>query len=466
MRLFLLSLVMIREGKNSITMKALQSDGLSQEKVPPASGISRRDFIKITGTAALSMTLTEILSSKKAPAALKGGKLHILKTPSFAVGTDEELKRQVEEWGKQNRYQIILEMINGNDLQAKTAASIQNNTGPDIIEILHNWPHLYASGCVEVDELCEELGQKFGGFYDQIVGHCKVEGRWKAIPNVFINNAQTYRVDWFEEIGVKDFPDTWEEYHKVGKILKAKGRPFGQTFGHTYVDGYSIHYPYLWSFGAKEVEADGKTVALDSPETLQAVEMVIQLWKDCYDETGLSWDDTSNNRAFLAEQISCTLNAASIYVAAKKDNPELASKIRHAANPRGPAGRFHFHNTFEYAIMKYSKQVDAALDLIRWLMERENFSKWLSLGGGFYTAPTRAYENDPLWERDPIVLPYRDLAQYGRSPGYAGPPSRKASEVLSKYIITDMFAFAIQGLKSPRDAIKWATEELRQIYET
>lgn len=447
-------------------MNVLSYDQAGSEKASSPSEMSRRDFIKVAGATVLSTTLAEILSSRTAPAALKGGKLYILKTPSFAAGTDEELKKQAEDWGKRNKYQITIEMISGNDLQAKIAASIQNGTGPDIAEMLHNWPYLYANGCIDVDEISEELGNKFGGYYDQAISHCKVDGRWKAIPNVFVNNAQTYRADWFEEIGVKSFPDTWEEYHKVGKILKEKGHPFGQTFGHTYVDGYSIHYPYLWSFGAKELEADGKTIALDSSETLQAVEMVVQLWKDCYDEAGLSWDDTANNRAFLAEQISCTLNAASIYLAAKKDNPELASKIRHAANPRGPAGRFHFHNTLEYAIMKYSKQADAALDLIRWWMEPDNFSKWLRFSNGFYTSATKAYEKDPMWEENPIVLPYRDLAQYGRAPGYAGPPSRKVSESLSKYIITDMFAFAVQGIRSPKESIKWATEELRGVYES
>jgi len=446
-------------------MKELPVEDSRQEKSSAHPEVPRRDFIKIAGATVLSPILAEIFTSRTAPAILKGGKLYILQQGSVVPATDEELKKQIEEWGKQNNYQITLETINGNDLQPKTTAVIQSGTGPDIIQLLHNWPHLYANGCIDVEDISEELGEKFGGYYEQIIGHCKVEGRWKAVPYCFANNAQTYRADWFEEIGVKEFPDTWEEYHRVGKILKGQGRPFGQTFGHTYVDGYSIHYPYLWSFGGKEVEADGKTVALDSPETLQAVEMVVQLWKDCYDETGLSWEDTSNNRAFLAEQISCTLNAASIYAVARRDNLEIASKIRHAANPRGPAGRFHFHNTFEYAIMKYSKQADAAKDLLRWLMARENFSKWLPLSQGLFTAATKIYEKDPLWEQDPVILPYRDLARYGRSPGYAGPPNRKASEALSKYIITDMFAFAIQGLKSPQEAVKWAAAELRYVYE-
>jgi multiple sugar transport system substrate-binding protein len=47
--------------------------------------------------------------------------------------------------------------------------------------------------------------------------------------------------------------------------------------------------------------------------------------------------------------------------------------------------------------------------------------------------------------------------------GYAGPPSAKATEVYSKYIIVDMFAKAVQGMKA-EDAVKWAAGELQKIY--
>ena len=40
---------------------------------------------------------------------------------------------------------------------------------------------------------------------------------------------------------------------------------------------------------------------------------------------------------------------------------------------------------------------------------------------------------------------------------------RKAAEVISKYIISDMYAKAVQGM-APEDAVKWAHAELVKIY--
>jgi multiple sugar transport system substrate-binding protein len=47
--------------------------------------------------------------------------------------------------------------------------------------------------------------------------------------------------------------------------------------------------------------------------------------------------------------------------------------------------------------------------------------------------------------------------------GFAGPPSAKATEVYSKYVIVDMLAKGVQGAR-PEEAVRWAAGELRKIY--
>ena len=61
------------------------------------------------------------------------------------------------------------------------------------------------------------------------------------------------------------------------------------------------------------------------------------------------------------------------------------------------------------------------------------------------------------------MLPFRTAAHSFRLFGHAGAPSAKATEVYSKYIITDMYAKAVQGM-APENAVKWAEAELKQIY--
>jgi multiple sugar transport system substrate-binding protein len=62
-----------------------------------------------------------------------------------------------------------------------------------------------------------------------------------------------------------------------------------------------------------------------------------------------------------------------------------------------------------------------------------------------------------------VLRPFKDLPRTGRLVGYAGTPNRRAAEVVTKYIIVDMYAKAIQGMPA-EDAVKWAQDELVKIY--
>jgi multiple sugar transport system substrate-binding protein len=61
------------------------------------------------------------------------------------------------------------------------------------------------------------------------------------------------------------------------------------------------------------------------------------------------------------------------------------------------------------------------------------------------------------------MLPFRAAARAGRFPGYEGPADRNAAEGLSKYLVTDMYAKAVQGMPA-EEAVKWADAEFRRIH--
>ena len=227
----------------------------------------------------------------------------------------------------------------------------------------------------------------------------------------------------------------------------------------------------MWSWGGKEVEADGKTVALDSKETLESVKFAVPLWKETMDDGGLAWDDTNNNRAFLSGTISATNNGASIYLEAKK-KPDtyktekgipMKDDILHAAIPAGSGGEFNLPVPFTNLLMKYSKNQDTAKQFLRWISSREIFDKWFVSQQGYTAGPTKVWENHPVWNVDPILAPFKKIPVTGRLAGYAGSPNQKAAEVQTKYIIVDMYAKAIQGML-PADAVKDAHAQLVKIY--
>ena len=437
--------------------------------------IHRRKLLQLSGAGAVAARtggLASILAMARAPAYAQGATVHWLRWNDFVPASDELLRKEIApEAEKALGLKLNIETINGNDLQARTTAGIQSGTGPDIILGLNNWPQLYAESLAPVDDVVEEIGKAQGGFYDESKAVANDGKRWLAVPWCVLGAMIVYRKSWLAAQGANAFPATWEEYRALGKKLKAAGQPIGQTLGHTFGDAPTFTYPYLWSWGGKEVEADGKTVMLNSKETVDSVKFMTAFWKEAHDEGGLAWDDTNNNRAFLSGTISATLNGASIYLEAKrKPDTYLDEKgkpmfqdMAHSPLPKGPAGQYGYHLPMSNMLMGYSKNQKAAKDFLRWMTSKEIYQKWFNSQQGYSVGATTIWEQDPLWNKDPVMLPFRAAAGAGRFPGYAGPAGRKAAEGLSKYLITDMYAKAVQGMPA-EDAVKWADGEFRTIY--
>ena len=103
------------------------------------------------------------------------------------------------------------------------------------------------------------------------------------------------------------------------------------------------------------------------------------------------------------------------------------------------------HTYHSHCMPSYSKNQKAAKDFLKWMHTKANYEKWFVSQKGFATPPTAEWEKHKVWDEDPVMTPYKVAGALGRTVGYAGPANRKAAEVLSKYIITDMYAKAVQG---------------------
>jgi multiple sugar transport system substrate-binding protein len=403
-----------------------------------------------------------------APNQNKGTKLNVLAGTYYVPDAQDLFKQQLDAWGKQNNVETTADFVQWTDLQTKIGASVNSKAGADIIEMWDTWPYLYYKNLVDVNDMATKLSQAGGGYYDWVEKTASVDGHYYSIPNGTFTSAFAYRISYFKQAGADAFPTTWEDLFKVGKELKAMGKPLGQALGHSTGDPPSFCYPYMWSYGAMEVEEDGKTVAFNKPQFVDGMKLFIQAWKDAYDETGLSWDDSVNNEAFLSDQISATLNGASIYLAALKPEsdggkPDIVKDMNTAGFPEGPAGRFTNLGCHSLGIMSYSNNVEGAKNFLEWWNQPEQFQAWLKAYGGYDLTPLPKYLDMPVYTADPKMAPYSEVAKYARNKGYAGPANQKAAEVYSKYIIIDAFAKAVQD-GDAEGAIKQAASQLERIY--
>lgn len=422
-------------------------------------------------------TTGRAVAAPKAAAFIQERTLNTLQATYFVPAGQEFFTQAAQDWGSQNGVTVTTDYIAWPDLQPRIAAGVEGGSGADVIEMWDTWPYLYYENMVPMDEPAGVVSDEYGGFYDWVTNTASVDGKWYSIPHGSSSSAFAYRISLFEEAGIADpknnFPETYEELFALGKTLKEMGKPFGQALGQSLGDPPSFAYPYMWSYGGMEVEEDGTTVAINKPQFVEALQAFIQHWKDAYDETGLSWDDGANNRAFLSDQISGTLNGSSVYLAAvnaKKGESTLdyevlvdPDDIWHAGYPSGPEGRFNVLGSRSMAAMNYSPNAEAAVEFLEYFFTPEIFIPWLEAQGGYIIPMAPGYADLEMYTGTPTLAPYPAVSDYSRNKGFAGPANQKAAESSARYVIVNTFAQAIQS-GDAQGAVSQAEAQLRRIY--
>ena len=419
---------------------------------------SRRDILKIAiaGAGAAALPRRARAANPKT--------ITMLHESSFIKVFDEFFQQKlIPAYEKETGVKVVYEITSVGSLATRDSTVIETGSGADISMLALLFPFLYQDKLLDVSDIAEDMDKKQGGWYEVGREAATVNGKWKAIPFSNIGQLMNWRTDWFREVGVTKFPETWEELYEVGKKLKAKDHPFGFELGHGFGDNHCWLYPLLWSYGGHEVESDGKTVVIDSDETAKAVDFARKFFKDCCLDDCASWTDVSNNKAWMAEQISCTNNAESILWFAKRDFPEIAKVTDQAQNPAGPKGRFHLLNCVSHSIFDFIPEKEEAHKFLRWLMDKKQLGGWYASADSYYQPFLHEYDNAPMWQVEPRNIPYRDAMASAHLPGWPAPPNRQLAEVVAKYVTVDMFAKACAGAAT-KEVIKNAEAQLKEIY--
>ena len=397
----------------------------------------------------------------------KGATLGVLR-PSKFVDTDETLFREnVRAFSEAMKVPVRVEFVGWEDLRPQTAVAATTGAGPDIVIGWPDDPHIYADKLLEVSDVAEYLGHKYGGWYFLADKYGKRGGtnNWIAIPMGGSGAPIVYRKSWVKEAGFDDIPRDFPTFLTLCRNLQKNGHPVGFALGNAVGDANGYATWMLWGHNGYLVDEDGR-IAINRRETLDALRFAREMYPTMISGT-LSWQDPSNNKAFLAGEISLTANGVSIYYAMKKDPKmaEVAADTFHAAPPVGVFGQPPEAGLILNAmVFKHTKYPNAAKEFLRFMMEQPQYEKWLTGTAGYWAQPLKAYAESDVWTSDPKLAPYRDTCGHPCWNGYKGPISAASGAVTADYVLVQMFAAAATGQATPEAAALEAERRAKRFY--
>ena len=394
-----------------------------------------------------------------------GAKLNLIRWKRFVVAEDEAFMATVAAFSKATGVEITVSSESYEDIQPKAAVAANTGQGLDIVWGTHALPQLFPTKVLDMTDVANYLGKKYGGWVPAAEATCRLGDKWLAIPIAYAGGYMNYRIKAMNDAGFKEFPKDFPGFLDLCKALKAKNTPAGFALGHATGDANSWLHWILWGHGAYTVDKDDKVI-INSAETRKALDYAKALSETFIPGVG-SWNDSSNNKAFLAGELYLTSNGISIYVAAQADPTKkaIADDMDHAVMPVGPVGKpTELQLAFPMFAFNFTKSPNACKAFMAFMLEKENFDKWLIGSQGYLTHCLNAYDANPVWTADPKRAPFANAGKRTLTAAGIGHVGENAAAAIGDFIVVDMFANFCLGREDANGTIAIAERQLKRIY--
>ena len=439
---------------------------------PPSRKILRRDVLRGAAVAAAGLGGLARRAGAAAPV------LRIAQWTHFVPGYDEWFDRKfAREWGERNGVTVEIDHLALTELRARADTEIGMQQGHDLFAFPEP-PAVYDAHVTPVTDVVTDCENRFGrlpGFIHKGTFNPRSK-QYLAFPESWAPAPLHYRTDLWSEAGFR--PDTWEHVRDGARKIREK-RDIPAGFGLApEPDSNMMLRGLLWAFGAAEQDEAGQ-VAINSPGTIEAVKLMVAMYRESMIPDVFMWDAGSNNRAFVWGQASIIQNAISAIRSMEKSNPELARKAMLAPPAAGPAARLAPANVLQcYMIWKFSDKIELAK---RFLFDLVAAGDDGFRASEFYNLPCFPRAVHDLAKklgsakagqapRPGVAIPvnrYALLAEADRwsaAPGHPGYFTPAIDETLQRGVIPLMFARAVRGEQTPEAAVRAAEAEMRRIF--
>jgi multiple sugar transport system substrate-binding protein len=440
--------------------------------------ITRRDALALgisaaalAATGASAQTAASAIKAVDVPAPAlpieKGASLRMLRPVRFVKADEDVFRANAAKFTEKTGVEVKVDFVGWEDINQQTAVTSNSGAGPDIIIGFSDSPHIYADKLIELTEVADYLGKRYGGwmFLAEKYGKRHKSDAWIGLPFGASGGPLVYRKSMLQAVGYDKVPDDHASYLELCRKLQKGSKPPGFALGNAVGDGNGFASWVLWSHGASLLDEEGNVI-INSKETVAALKYLKELYPTFIAGTP-SWNDVSNNRAYSAGDISLTANGVSLYFSLKNDpaTKAIADDTEHQFLPMGLAKTSPMAGlTLNAMVFKHSPYPNAAKAFLQFMLEHEQYESWLNANSGYWAHPLNAYATAEVWSGDPKVRIFKDTMANKYWTGYEGPISTASGAVNADYVLVQMCASVATDAATPEAAAAEAERRAKRYF--
>ncbi len=433
---------------------------MSREPTGEARGLSRQDFLRLTG---VGLSGVALLGAAGCGGGGGGGSGDIV----FAMGADTSgtLQTLIDRFNEQADFKVNYREMPTDTGQYFDQLRTEFQAGASEIDVIGGdviWPAQFAANGWILDVSDRFSDSERNKFLDGPIDSLIYEGNIYGVPWFTDAGMLYYRKDLLEESGISQPPATWAELKEIAdQVSQETGTNFGFVFqGAEYEGGVVNGLEYIWTHGGDVL--DGNTVVVDSPESAAGLETEHSMIMDGVAPKAVStYKETETDPAFLNGNAVFARNWPYMYaLAGTEDYPKVKpEQVGIAPLPVGEGGPTASGlGGWNMMINANSQNQDNAWEFVKWITAQEQ-QKWRALKATLLPTRKALYEDQEVLQEVPVIRLGKEALQNTKP----RPVSPFYSDMSLK--MAEQFNRALKGDVSPEQAVKTLQQELSSIIE-
>lgn len=299
----------------------------------------------------------------------------------------------------------------------------------DVLMLDVIWPGAFSR---HLSDLGPRLGEAARQHVQTIVQNDTVDGKLVAIPWFTDFGLLYYRTDLLKKYGHEGPPETWDELEQISrKIMDGERASSPNLAGFVWqgkaYEGLTCNaLEWIYSHGGGVIIEDGKPT-VNNPQAAKALARA-RGWVGTISPAGVSgYEEEDARNTFQGGNAVFMRNWPYAYAAGNDERSPIKGKFDVAPLPHEPGQKSAgTAGGWQLGVSRYSKNQDAAIELVRYLTGPEG-QKYRALAGGYIPTIPSVQSDPEVAKALPFLVKLKDLTLVTRPSSATGARYNEAS---------------------------------------